>query len=72
MLANVKNVFKVADLRNKVLFTIAMVGLYRLGVAIQVPGVDQVVLVGDSQGARRRVDLEPDGRDHRLVLQQRR
>jgi preprotein translocase subunit SecY len=32
---------KVPDLRNKVLFTIAVVGLYRLGVAIQVPGIDQ-------------------------------
>ena len=44
MLANVKNVFKVADLRNKVLFTILVVGLYRLGVAIQVPGVDQLAV----------------------------
>ena len=44
MLANIKNVFKVADLRNKILFTIAMVGLYRLGVAIQVPGVDQLAV----------------------------
>ncbi len=44
MLANVKNVFKVADLRNKVLFTILIVGLYRLGVAIQVPGVDQLAV----------------------------
>jgi preprotein translocase subunit SecY len=44
VLANVKNVFKVADLRNKVLFTILIVGLYRLGVAIQVPGVDQLAV----------------------------
>jgi preprotein translocase subunit SecY len=39
-----KNIFKVADLRNKVLFTIGIVGLYRLGVAIQVPGVDQLAV----------------------------
>jgi len=44
VLASVKNVFKVADLRNKILFTIAMVGMYRLGVAIQVPGVDQLAV----------------------------
>ena len=44
MLSNVKNVFKVADLRNKVLFTIGIVGLYRLGVSIQVPGVDQLAV----------------------------
>ncbi len=44
VLSNVKNVFKVADLRNKVLFTILIVGLYRLGVAIPVPGVDQLAV----------------------------
>ena len=44
MFSNLKNIFKVADLRNKVLFTIGIVGLYRLGVAIQVPGVDQLAV----------------------------
>ncbi len=40
MLSNLKNVFKVADLRNKILFTLGIVALYRLGVAIRVPGID--------------------------------
>ena len=40
MISNLKNIFKVADLRNKVLFTLAMVALYRFGVAIRVPGID--------------------------------
>ena len=40
MIANLKNVFKVADLRNKILFTLAMLALYRFGVAIRVPGID--------------------------------
>jgi preprotein translocase subunit SecY len=40
VLSNVKNVFKISDLRNKVLFVLAMVALYRLGVAIRVPGID--------------------------------
>ena len=40
MLSNIKNIFKVEDLRNKVLFLLAMVALYRLGVAIRVPGID--------------------------------
>ncbi len=40
MLSNLKNVFKVTDLRNKVLFTLAMVAAYRFGVAIRVPGID--------------------------------
>ena len=40
MLSNLKNVFKVTDLRNKILFVVLMIALYRLGVAIRVPGID--------------------------------
>lgn len=40
MIANLKNVFKVVDLRNKILFTLGMLALYRFGVAIRVPGID--------------------------------
>ncbi|MCU1503023.1 MAG: secY [Ilumatobacteraceae bacterium] len=40
MLSNVKNVFKISDLRNKFLFLLLMIALYRLGVAIRVPGID--------------------------------
>jgi len=40
VLSNLKNIFKVADLRNKILFTLAMVAIYRFGVAIRVPGID--------------------------------
>lgn len=35
-----KNIFKVEDLRKKVLFTLLMIAVYRLGTAIRVPGVD--------------------------------
>jgi preprotein translocase subunit SecY len=40
VLANLKNIFKVPDLRNKILFALGMIALYRLGVAIRVPGID--------------------------------
>jgi preprotein translocase subunit SecY len=40
VLANLKNVFKVPDLRNKVLFTFLMIALYRLGAHIPAPGID--------------------------------
>ncbi|MBU3718860.1 MAG: preprotein translocase subunit SecY [Actinobacteria bacterium] len=40
MISNLKNMFKVPDLRNKILFTILMVFLYRLGTHIRVPGID--------------------------------
>ena len=56
MLSNMKNLFKVADLRNKILFTILMVVIYRFGVALRVPGVDgaavrQLNEAAKSQGA---------------------
>ena len=41
MFSNLRNVFRVPDLRNKILFLLAMVLLYRLGVSIRVPGIDQ-------------------------------
>jgi preprotein translocase subunit SecY len=40
VLSNLKNAFKVPDLRNKILFLVLMIALYRLGVAIRVPGID--------------------------------
>ena len=40
MLSSVKNIFKVEDLRNKVLFTLMMIVLYRVGAHLPVPGVD--------------------------------
>jgi len=40
VLSNLANMFKVADLRNKILFTVGMVMLYRLGTFIRVPGID--------------------------------
>lgn len=44
MLTNLKNIFKVQDLRNKVLFTLLMIALYRLGAHLPVPGIDTAAL----------------------------
>ncbi len=38
------NVFKVPELRNKVLFTIFLLAIYRIGYQIPIPGVDQEVM----------------------------
>ncbi len=56
MLSNMKNLFKVADLRNKILFTVGMVVIYRFGSALRAPGVDgaavrQLSEAAKSQGA---------------------
>ncbi len=40
MFSRVLNMFRVADLRNKIIFTLAMIGIYRLGSFIPAPGVD--------------------------------
>jgi preprotein translocase subunit SecY len=40
MLSRLKNIFKVPDLRNKVLFTLLIIALYQIGTNIIVPGVD--------------------------------
>src|SRR3954451_15331315 len=40
MLSSLKNMFKVPDLRNKILFTLFIIAIYRLGCNIPVPGID--------------------------------
>ena len=40
MFSSLKNVFKIPDLRNKILFTLFMIALYRLGSNVTVPGID--------------------------------
>ncbi len=56
MFANLKNIFKVEDLRKKVFFTFMMIMVYRFGTALRVPGVDagavaQLREASKSQGA---------------------
>ncbi|KAA0234884.1 MAG: Protein translocase subunit SecY [Acidimicrobiales bacterium] len=41
MLSRLTNMFRVPDLRNKILFTLLMLLLYRLGAFIPAPGIDQ-------------------------------
>ena len=55
-MSKISNIFKVAELRNKILFTLAMLAIYRLGSALRVPGVDaqavsQLREASKSQGA---------------------
>lgn len=40
MMETLKNAFKIQDLRKKILFTIGLLAVYRIGCAIPVPGVD--------------------------------
>lgn len=52
------NIFRVKDLRNKVLFTLALLAVYRVGFYVPLPGVDQTTLsaymkdTGSSQSSK--------------------
>ena len=52
MLSNLKNIFKVPDLRNKILFMLAMIALYRLGVAIRVPASTPIAVKQFKEAAK--------------------
>ncbi len=53
MIATIRNVLRTPDLRNKILFTLFIIGVYRLGAQIPAPGVDldQLVQLRDNQDA---------------------
>lgn len=56
MFANLKNIFKVEDLRKKIFFTLLMIMVYRFGASLRVPGIDagavaQLREASKSQGA---------------------
>jgi len=59
MLGSVINVFKIPDLRTKILFTIALLCIYRIGFHIPVPGFDQAKI---DQVAGQRDSESPLGR----------
>ncbi len=44
MIDSVKNIFSIPDLRKRVLFTLAVLGVYRIGSAIPTPGVNTEAL----------------------------
>jgi preprotein translocase subunit SecY len=50
MFSTFLNIFKIPELRNKVLFTIGMLCIYRVGFAVPVPGVDQEAMNAGFQG----------------------
>ena len=45
MLSVFRNMFRIKDLRNKILFTLMIFAIYRLGAAVPVPGIDLDALV---------------------------
>jgi preprotein translocase subunit SecY len=59
MLGTLINIFRIQDLRNKILFTVALLMIYRIGFHISVPGFDQTAIANtmatkDTEGAMAR------------------
>ena len=46
MIASIKNIFSIPELRRRILFTLGMLAIYRVGCHIPTPGVDTSVLAG--------------------------
>ncbi|MHC4912988.1 MAG: preprotein translocase subunit SecY [Planctomycetota bacterium] len=59
MLGRVTNIFKIPDLRNKILFTVALLCIYRIGFHISIPCFDQTKI---SQMTGGRSEDSPFGR----------
>ncbi|MGB8225911.1 MAG: preprotein translocase subunit SecY [Sedimentisphaerales bacterium] len=53
------NIFKIPDLRNKVLFTMALLIIYRIGFHISLPAINQQLMIG---AAAQRDESSPIGR----------
>jgi preprotein translocase subunit SecY len=72
MLEKFSNIFRIPDLRNRLLFTLGMLAIYRLGAHIPTPGVDTKALESffDSQSgsALGLVDLFSGGNLRRLTV----
>jgi preprotein translocase subunit SecY len=44
--AYLSNIWKITELRNRILLTLALLGVYRLGIFVTTPGVDRTVMQG--------------------------
>ena len=49
-IGTIRNIWKIKELRNRILFTLGMIAVYRLGSFIVLPGVDPSVLAAGTQG----------------------
>jgi len=52
MLRTLRDVFKIPDLRNKVLFTLLLLSLYRVGFHVPLPGIDQDRMAAARRGGQ--------------------
>lgn len=72
MLQTLKNIFSVKDIRKKIIFTIFIVLLYRLGTFISIPGIDKVAILdqlgASSNGVTQMINLISGGAFNRFSI----
>lgn len=72
MLETLRNAWKIPDLRKRILFTLMMIVVYRLGGAIPVPGINRTVIdqmfQGSSAGVLDFMDLMSGGAFKRFTI----
>ena len=51
LIENFRNIFKIEDLRNRIIYTIGILMVYRMGSYITLPGVDASALLASTAGA---------------------
>lgn len=72
MLQTIKNIFSVKEIRKKILFTLFIILLYRLGTFITIPGIDKITFmqqVGEaSTGILATINLISGGAFGRLSI----
>ena len=52
MLASIQNIFSIPELRRRILFTLGMLAVYRVGCHVPLPGVDRAVLAQFFEGTQ--------------------
>ncbi len=52
MISSIQNIFNIPELRRRILFTLGMLAVYRVGCHVPVPGVDATVLATFFQGTQ--------------------
>ncbi|MBU2646884.1 preprotein translocase subunit SecY [bacterium] len=72
MLEVFKNIVKIEDLRNRILFTLAMLVVFRLGAHIPVPGIDSAALneffKANSKGLMGNIDMFSGGAFRNMTI----
>jgi preprotein translocase subunit SecY len=61
LITTIKNIFSIEELRNKILYTLALIAVYRLGSYIVLPGVDATKLAKSSNGLLELLNLFSGG-----------